>query len=179
MDGYGVGPLLLSDSLGDSQIVDILPDNTSSGVLMTYSVGHIAGTGEASGYRGDGLRAWKQTDAGTRTYYLYDGSQPVCELNSSGTVTAVNTFGATGLVSRTLPTSGTTFYAFDERGNVAHRVTSGGTVLNSDLYDAFGKPRSGASDVFGFGGQTGYSTDTETALYGMPNFIMASTTPLP
>lgn len=50
---------------------------------------------------------------------MYDGTNPVCEFNSSGSVTAVSTFGAAGLVSRTLPTSGTTFYAFDERGNVA------------------------------------------------------------
>ena len=50
---------------------------------------------------------------------MYDGTDPVAELNSSGSVTAINTFGAAGLVSRSTPSTGTAFYAFDERGNVA------------------------------------------------------------
>ena len=73
-------------------------------------------------------------------------------------------FGANGLVSRSTPDGDTVFYAFDERGNVAHRVNSGGAVTSTDLYDAFGKKRSLASDVFGFGGQAGYSTEAETGL---------------
>ena len=112
----------------------------------------------------DCLRAWKQTDAGARTYYLYDGSQPVCELSGSGTVTAQTMFGANGLVSRSTPGGGTVFYAFDERGNVAHRVSSSGSLLSSDLYDTYGKQREGASDVYGFGGQAGYYTEAETGL---------------
>jgi RHS repeat-associated protein len=73
-------------------------------------------------------------------------------------------FGANGLVSRSTP-SGTTWYAFDERGNVAQRTGSGGGVVSSDLYDAFGNvTRTGGPDVFGFGGQAGYYTDTETGL---------------
>ncbi len=73
-------------------------------------------------------------------------------------------FGANGLVSRSTPSGGTTFYAFDERGNVAQRTDRYGSVTSTDLYDGFGKPRSGAADVFGFGGQAGYYTDTETGL---------------
>ena len=59
---------------------------------------------------------------------------------------------------------GTAFYAFDERGNVAQRVGSSGGLLSTDLYDGFGKKRSGPADVWGFGGQAGYYTDTETGL---------------
>jgi len=73
-------------------------------------------------------------------------------------------FGANGLVSRNTPASGTVWYAFDERGNVAQRVGGNGALLSTDLYDAFGKKRSGAADVFGFGGQAGYYTDVETGL---------------
>ena len=62
---------------------------------------------------------WKQTGAGVRTYYLYDSSLPVAELNGSGSVTAIKTFGAAGLVSRNVTGTGNTPYAFDERGNVA------------------------------------------------------------
>lgn len=51
-----------------------------------------------AGYRGGGLRAWKENTEG-RTYFLYDGVPPVVEVNpASGSV--VNTFGAAGLVSR-------------------------------------------------------------------------------
>ena len=113
---------------------------------------------------GDGLRDWKATDAGARTYSLYDGTTPVAELNSSGTVTAVNTFGAAALLSRNVTGYGNTLYAFDERGNVAHRTYQDGSLVSTDLYDAYGKQRSGASDAFGFGGQAGYYTDTETGL---------------
>ena len=73
-------------------------------------------------------------------------------------------FGANGLVSRSTPGGGTVFYAFDERGNVAQRTNSSGTVTSTDLYDAFGKKRAGPADVFGFGGQAGYSTEAETGL---------------
>ena len=52
-------------------------------------------------------------------YYYYDGTLPVAELNSSGAVIAINTFGVAGLVSRTVTGAGNTLYAFDERGNVA------------------------------------------------------------
>ena len=73
-------------------------------------------------------------------------------------------FGAWGLVSRNTPFTGTAFYVFDERGNVAQRVGSSGAILSTDVYDAWGKKRSGPADVFGFGGQAGYYTDTETGL---------------
>ena len=105
-----------------------------------------SGTGASFGYTGDGLRAWKQNSAGTRTYYLYDGTDPVAEIAAeiaAGTIQAINTFGAEGLVSRTAvstagpsiagsddarpnltsPTNRTTFYTFDERGNVAQRIS--------------------------------------------------------
>ncbi len=126
------------------------------------SVGHVGETGEASAYRGDGLRAWKQTATGARTYSLYDGSLPVCELN--GNIPGETMFGAKGLVSRNTPATGTAFYAFDERGNVAQRTDGSGALLSTDLYDAYGTKRAGPADVFGFGGQAGYSTDAETGL---------------
>ena len=44
------------------------------------------------GYGSGGLRAWKQVGGGT-TYFLYDGGQPVCELDGTGAVTATNTWG--------------------------------------------------------------------------------------
>ncbi len=89
---------------------------------------------------------------------------PVCEFDGSGNVAAENMFGAWGLVSRSTPSAGTVWYAFDERGNVAQRVGGNGALLSTDLYDAFGNKRAGPADVFGFGGQAGYYTDAETGL---------------
>jgi hypothetical protein len=82
------------------------------------------GTALTAGYDGDGLRAWKSNGTAT-TYYLYDGIQPVCELEGSGAVTASNAFGANGLVSHTA-SSATTFYTFDPQGSVPQRLTSSG-----------------------------------------------------
>lgn len=71
---------------------------------------------------------------------------------------------AAGLVSRNVTGYGNTLYAFDERGSVAHRTYQDGHLVSSDLYDAWGQKRAGAADAFGFGGQAGYYTDTETGL---------------
>ena len=59
-----------------------------------------------AGYRGDGLRAWRETSEG-RVYYVYDGTLPIAEVRAcagplpcASSVEPVNTFGAAGLVSR-------------------------------------------------------------------------------
>ncbi len=52
-----------------------------------------------TGYRGDGLRAWKES-SGTRTYFIYDGTLPVYETDLTDAGERTNTFGAHGLVSR-------------------------------------------------------------------------------
>ncbi len=122
------------------------------------------GGAQTDGYTGDGLRAWKQSSGG-RTYYLYDGEQPVCELGASGGVAAANTFGAEGLLSRHTA-AGEVFYVFDPSGNVSERLTSSGTVASSDLTDGFGARTTTdtSRDPFGFGGQWGGYTDAETGL---------------
>ncbi len=116
-----------------------------------------------AGYTGEGLRAWQQ-NSGTTTYYLYDGSVPVCELNSSGAVTATNTFGAAGLLSR--HTSSSLFYSFDPTGNVAETHNSSGTPQVAYQFYSFGQYHASTtpSDPFGFGGQAGYTTDRSTGL---------------
>ena len=122
-----------------------------------------------AGHNGDGLRAWKQTgtNASTRTYFLYDGTQPVAELDSTGMVLkAADTFGANGLISRNAG-GASTFYTFDPQCNVCQRFNSSAQVLSSDMYDAFGAAQrtpGGTTDVFGYGGQAGYYTDPETGL---------------
>ena len=139
---------------------------TYKGLSLTYDAeDHPTAFGGlmTAGYTGSGLRAWKQSSTGGKTYFLYDGAAPVCEMDSSGNVTATNTFGGSGLLSRHTG-AGSTFYTFDERGNVAQRLNAAGTPTSTDSYDAYGASASSATDPFGFGGQWGYYTDGETGL---------------
>lgn len=121
------------------------------------------GTALTAGYTGDGLRAWKENST-SRTYFLYDDNFPVIEMNSSGTVTATNSFGTSGLVSRR-EGSTTVFYSFDSEGNVAQRSNASSSVTSNHLFEAHGGVVSGSSaDPFGYKAQAGYYTDSETGL---------------
>jgi RHS repeat-associated protein len=114
-----------------------------------------------AGYNADGLRAWKQ-NSNTRTYFLYDGILPVVEMDSTGAVTATNTVGAGGLVSRREGNT-TVFYSFDSEGNVAEQSDSSGAVLSEHLFSAHGNVLSGnLVDPFGYKAEFGYYTDNET-----------------
>lgn len=148
------------------QLLSFDPENH----LLTYGPNFFAS------YRGDGLRAWKQTAVDgqpIRTYFLYDGITPVCELDETGQVVAWNTFGPYGLIGRTVPSheagvpDNELFYQFDALGNVVSRLNLAGDVTSSDEYDAWGKllaRSSPVNDPFGYKGEAGYYTDTETGL---------------
>src|SRR5581483_8646764 len=130
------------------------PENRLTGIGSSFSAGYAAG----------GFRAWKQTTAGT-TYYLYDGLLPVCELNSYGTVAATNTFGGNGLLARRDGSSH--FYTFDPLGHLAQLLDATGTPNASVAFDAYGSWTSTVGKLgspFGYGGQAGYYTDSETGL---------------
>ncbi|HEV2705809.1 MAG TPA: RHS repeat-associated core domain-containing protein [Pyrinomonadaceae bacterium] len=129
-----------------------------------------------AGYRGDGLRAWKQTTEG-RVYYVYDGALPIMEVRAcagslpcASSIQPVNTFGAAGLVSRVVgqtPETGaaaTEFYSFDPQGNVSQGLASDGSVSQAKIYTAHGQALSGVSSEFGYGAQWGYQADAETGL---------------
>lgn len=80
---------------------------------------------------------------------------PVQE-TQSGSVTAVNTFGVDGLVSRDSTAQGDVFYQFDDRGNTTTRFNSSGTVLDYHGSEAYGVQFStgGSPDPYmGFGAQ--------------------------
>jgi len=127
-----------------------------------------------AGYRADGLRAWKDTGS-TRTYYLYDGSTPVVELNSTGSVVATNVYDPEGLVAR--QSGGVwSYFQFDPQGNVSEISDSTGSIIESRIYDAFGaEDRIAApghtlgTDPFGFNARWGYYLDRETGLYYCQN----------
>jgi YD repeat-containing protein len=93
-----------------------------NGTTLTFDPeNHLTayGTSLTAAYTGDGLRAWKQNSLG-RTYFIYDESNPIIEMDSSGGVTAINSFTPKGLVSRRQATVDE-FYTFDAEGNVAQR----------------------------------------------------------
>jgi RHS repeat-associated protein len=123
------------------------------------------GTALTAGYTANGLRAWKNAESG-RTYFLYSVDTPVCEMDAQGNITAVNTFGANGLLSRrTVSTGATDFYTFDPQGSVAQVQDSSSTVTATLLYDAYGTRLSTSRSVpYGYGAQSGYYTDAETGL---------------
>ena len=103
------------------------------------------------------------------TYFgptTYDSGTPVVELDGSGSVSATNTFGANGLISRRVGST-SVFYTFDERGNTTQRLNSSGGVITSHISDAFGTTASSSSttDPYdGYGAKFGYYTDHETGL---------------
>ncbi|HVT12152.1 MAG TPA: RHS repeat-associated core domain-containing protein [Fimbriimonadaceae bacterium] len=133
------------------------PENRLTGIGASWS----------ATYRADGLRASK-TASGATTYYLYDGGEPVCELNSSGTLIAYNVFAPDGLVARrkvAVPTW--TEYTFDPQGSVAQRLDASQNIITSSYYDAYGVETTTGTptDQFGYNGQSGYYLDRETGLY--------------
>jgi RHS repeat-associated protein len=97
--------------------------------------------------------------------FLYDGIVPVCEMNSSGTVTATNVFVGDGLVGRT--GAANVYYVFDQQGNVAQRLNSSQSVTSSSTYDAYGVETStgSPSDPFGYNAKWGYYFDREAGVY--------------
>lgn len=128
-----------------------------------------SGTAVTNGYSSDGLRAWKQTANGARLYFLYDGSVPVCETETVNGVShgllQTNTWGRNGLISEHGSIAGSsTCDAFDERGNIALRLDSTGTMQASCFTEAYGVTATlssnyGASDwdpFDGFGAPYGY-----------------------
>jgi RHS repeat-associated protein len=123
------------------------------------------GTAETNTYTGDGLRASR--NAGGVNYFLYDGDTLLAQLNSDGSVNAVMTFGADGLLSqRTLSgSSNSLYYDFDLSGNVSQRWQSVGSVGQSEGFDGFGRRylATGGDYFTGFTSQWGGYYDSATS----------------
>lgn len=129
---------------------------------------------ETAAYDGDGMRA--EADG---AYCLYDGGDPVCQLDSSGNLAYVNIFGPDGWRGRYLTESSPSpyYFTYDPQGNLVQSLTgvSDGSstqyyVLGTSAYDGFGAYLGGYNNqgtiqvqgVAGFGGQWGYQTDPST-----------------
>ena len=122
-----------------------------------------------AGYRSDGLRAWKSGLYGT-TYFLYDGSQLVCEFDGNLNLNKINVWGADGLLGRQsgiLPGTPINFYLWDDRGNIAESLNGNGSVATNFNVTSFGdvtRDQSSYDAYYGLGGQFGNYLDVETGL---------------
>ena len=91
-----------------------------------------------------------------------------------GNVLAVDTWGANGLLARSVNSGGTyshVVYAFDASGNTSQRLDSSGNVLETLLCSAYGSLQSNnpSTDPFrGMGAQSGVQLDS-TGLYYLPD----------
>jgi RHS repeat-associated protein len=119
----------------------------------------VGGTTTTYGYDARGLRVEKNGS----TFYIFDGSQLLGEVSSSGTVEAAYTWGAAGLVSeRLVPSDTSLWYGFGPQGETRLLTNSSGSVVDTYVYMAYGQPiASSGTDVnpFRYGGQVGYYTD--------------------
>ncbi len=128
------------------------------------------------GYFADGKRAWKESNS-TRTYFLYDGDQLLCEMRVDDTYnyypTAINLWGADGLAGRAVKTGTgtsvanytTTWYAYDQQGKVAQRFADDGTLTSVYACDAFGNTLAGVEDIYNYNAKSGYYYDSEIGMY--------------
>ncbi len=155
-------------------------DLNGNAATPTFDVeNRLTGLGSLSsfGYRDDGLRAWKQTPAGTgsKFYYLYSGTAVIAEVDSTGKATNLFAYGAAGLTQRRGVANSSTFeYTFDPSGNLVqrHLYNNASAADFTCLYDAFGQQLGCLSvnqgmtftsqDMVGFSGQFGGWTDNET-----------------
>jgi RHS repeat-associated protein len=117
------------------------------------------------------------THNGVTTYYQLDPAfaDVAAEYDSSGSLIARYNEGL-GLLSRIDGSGNAAFYSFDAYGNTRELTGSGGTVLNSYDYDAFGAATFSSETVsneFQFVGRYGVTAEP-TGLHFMKNRFYAS-----
>jgi RHS repeat-associated protein len=117
------------------------------------------------------------THNGMVTHYLLDPifADVAAEYDGSGSLIARYNEGL-GLLSRIDGSSNAAFYSFDAYGNTRELTGSGGTVLNSYDYDAFGAATFSSETVsneFQFVGRYGVTAEP-TGLHFMKNRFYAS-----
>jgi RHS repeat-associated protein len=123
------------------------------------------GTVVRFGYDGLGRRTRKGTSA-AMTNYIYDGEDLFAELNGSGALVAEYTYYPGVDKPHSVRRNGAIYYfASDHPGNVVGLIDSGGNVVNSYLYGAFGSSEhvsEGIVNRLRFGAR---EFDVETGLY--------------
>lgn len=173
-DGYGVSlanydadgnPKVMSTPTGSFVMVHDIDNHLTKLTKGTTTCNYV--------YDPDGLRVAQSDSSGT-SYYVYDGSTIIAELDANK---GFRTLFAPGL-GFTTANGIQTFLRVNTVGSNVATVNASGTPLTRSAFDAYGVQTyvSGTStsrSPFRFGGQVGYVTDDETGfdLLGQRYFI--------
>jgi RHS repeat-associated protein len=131
----------------------------------------LPGTGGTVTFKYDGFgrrvqKALTQNSNTTTTNYLYDGGNPIEDLDQNGNVLA--RYEQTGNIDEPIAElrSGTTsYYQADGLGSVTSLTSSAGAVANTYTYDSFGNLSASTGSVTNRFQYTGRELDPETAIY--------------
>ncbi|MDF2866438.1 MAG: repeat-containing protein, partial [Clostridia bacterium] len=111
-------------------------------------------------YNAEGKRVQKITD--TTTNFVYDGDNILLELDDQNNQVATNTYGLS-LIKRTTDKEG--YYLYNGHGDVTKIVDNTNNILNSYVYDEFGKILSETETFNNPYKYAGYYYDKETKTY--------------
>ncbi|MDD2377026.1 MAG: hypothetical protein PHO88_06135 [Clostridia bacterium] len=111
-------------------------------------------------YNSEGKRVQKITD--TTTNFVYDGDNIILELDDQNEQIATNTYGL-ALVKRTTSQEG--YYLYNGHGDVTKILDNTNTILNTYVYDNFGKILSETETFNNPFKYAGYYYDKETKTY--------------
>ena len=114
-------------------------------------------------FNAEGLRYSKTVD-GVTTYYCYEYSRVIKEVDSTGSV-AYNIYG-TNLISRDLD-GNKAYYIYNGHGDVTGLISSSGTIIASYYYDAFGNIVEESGNFGNPYRYAGYIYDEQSKLYNL------------
>jgi RHS repeat-associated protein len=103
--------------------------------------------------------------ASVPTVYLYDGINPIEEVDSSGSVLAKYTQGGLDEELSELRSGTTSYYLQDGLGSVTSLSNSAGSLANTYTYDSFGKLTASTGSLANPFKYTGREFDSETGTY--------------
>jgi len=103
---------------------------------------------------------------GMQTWTLYDGSSPIMDFNSSGSLTMRYLNGPTGIVARQTSGGTVSWYLADALGTVRDLISNSGSIIDHVDYSAFGTVLDESSPSNGdrMMGFAGMERDTVTGL---------------
>jgi RHS repeat-associated protein len=131
----------------------------------------LPGTGGTVTFKYDGFgrrvqKAFTQNSNTTTTNYLYDGGNPIEDVDQNGNVLA--RYEQTANIDEPIVElrSGTTsYYQADGLGSVTSLTSSAGAVANTYTYDSFGNLSASTGSITNRFQYTGREFDPETAIY--------------
>ena len=102
----------------------------------------------------------------TQTWTLYEGSNPVIDFNSSGSLTMRYLWGPTGIVARQTSAGTVSWYLADHLGTVRDIINNSGSIIDHVDFSAFGTVLGETSPTNGdrFTGFAMLERDTTTGL---------------